>query len=762
MQMPTFDTHGLDTATATQRLKSDGPNEVPEKPFSFSQAVLKRLWEPSAWILEAALLLEIFLGKTIQAGFILIMLLFAAIDGAIQSRRATTVLTSLAHKLTPTAAVKRDGRWQQVPAKDLVVGDLISLNRGDLIPADAQLLTDPLDINESSISGESAAVTHQPDQTIYAGTEVLSGHALARITATGTKSRAGKTVSLVNQSAAPGHLQVLLGKIIGYLAILDTVLAVILIAVAIWRGENLIDMLPFLAMLFIATIPIAMPSSFAVANSVEAKQLSKQHVLVSDLGGIQEAANLDLFLVDKTGTITANRPTVVSFTNLSTIADETVIRLATAATDSRNASVIDQAIQAYLNDQHLTAFSQEQFVPFDPATGYSNATVTWQDAPTTVRLGGYTRLVKLAKTAPQTNVDFSAGRTVAVMVNDTVAGVFVLQDQPRADSAAAIQTITSRGVKVIMLTGDNVQTAQAVAQQVGLTGDVVAFDHLNQVDDLHALAGIADVVPENKLAVVQRFQKLGNVVGMTGDGVNDAPALKQAEVGVAVANATDLAKRSAKMVLLTEGLTPLADILDSGHRVYQRMMTWTITKLSRTAELTMLLTFGYLALRFIPLELNAMILVAILNDVVTLVLGTDHTITTKRPENWNLRRLSQLAGVLAVTWTVVGLGLMAWLHGQGVTAGQLSTALYWYLITSAMLTILMTRTPGLYWRSAPSSAVVTAITGNLVLTLILALAGWGVTAISWQLLGGVLLLVLALSVLLDLLYVALQRHLFTA
>ncbi|KRN46021.1 hypothetical protein IV84_GL002062 [Pediococcus damnosus] len=250
---------GLTQAEADRRLARDGFNEVAETPFNFATAIITRLWGPSAWILEAALIIEIVLGKGIQAGFIVLMLLFAAVNGAIQSCRANTVLRSLSHDLSPTTAVSRDGKWKQVSAKYLVVDDLISLRQGDIIPADARLLTDTLEANESSITGEAKAVNRPPG----AGTEVLSGNALAIVTATGANSRSGKTISLINQSSAPGHLQKLLGKIIGYLAALDAVLAVLLIIVAVVRHEDLVAMLPFLAMLFIATIPIAMPSSFA-------------------------------------------------------------------------------------------------------------------------------------------------------------------------------------------------------------------------------------------------------------------------------------------------------------------------------------------------------------------------------------------------------------------------------------------------------------------------------------------------------------------
>ena len=531
-------------------------------------------------------------------------------------------------------------------------------------------------------------------------------------------------------------MQKLLGKIIGYLAALDAVLAVLLIIVAIVRHEDLVAMLPFLAMLFIATIPIAMPSSFAVANSVEAKVLSTKHVLVSDLTGIQEAANMNVLLVDKTGTITANKPSVVAFYNWSTLPDADVIQLAISAADTRNASVIDAALFNYAQAQNIKAWPQHKFTPFTSGIGYSQATVVTDSATVNVKVGALKKLAALATNHPDLSaVDYAEGRTAAVVVDSQLIGLFVLQDQPRADSATAIKALQARGVKVIMLTGDNQKTAAAIAQAVGLNGEVRSYTEVNVGTKIADLAGIADVTPEDKLAMAKCLQGEGYVVGMTGDGVNDAPALKQADVGIAVDSAVDLAKRSARMVLLTDGLTPIIEILDAGHRVYQRMMTWTITKLSRTAELTLLLTLGYLILHFIPLTLNAMILVAILNDCVTLVLGTDRTMITHQPESWNLAKLSKIAGILALGWSAVGYGWLTWLQNLGLTTGQVSTGLYVYLIFSAMLTILMTRTPNPFWASVPSRAVAVAISGNCALTLVLALNGWGIAALSPSLIG---------------------------
>ena len=685
---------------AAAKLAADGFNDVPEPTFNFFKAVVSRLWEPSAWILEGALVIEVVLGKEIQAGFIALMLVFAAVNGAIQSRRAALVLQELAHQLTPTSSVRRAGHWQLIDAKALVVGDLISLQVGSVIPADIRVLTNPIHTDESSITGESVAVSHTPGETAFAGTMVVAGETLA----------------------------------------------LIIVGIALIRHADMIQMLPFLAMLFIATIPIAMPSSFAVANSVEARELSQQRILVSELTGIQEAANLNLLLVDKTGTITTNQPQVVQFKNLSARSDQQLLRLAASATDSRHPSVVDQAIVNFAHRYQLKRLPQQEFKPFDASVGYAEVLVG--EAPTVVRvrIGALSRLYELTAQQPALAIDqldLTRGRSVAVMINNVLQGVLILQDQPRPDSAAALKRIQHRGVKTIMLTGDNLKTAQAVADAVGLKSQVVSYQTFKTHSrPLAQVAGIAEVVPENKLAIVKAMQRAGYVVGMTGDGVNDAPALKQSEVGIAVDNATDLAKRSAKFVLLTGGLANILTILDSGHRVYQRMLTWTITKLTRTVELTVLLTIGYLWLDYVPLSLNAMVLVAILNDLVTLVLGTDRTTIRHRPEQWDMPRLSKIAGFLATGWTAVGVGLIVWLHGLGLSAGQLSTSLYVYLIFSAMLTILMTRTSGPFWRERPSRAVGVTIGLNCLLTIGLASSGWGVPAISGWLTLIVIVLVL--------------------
>lgn len=747
---------GLPDAQAEERLKKDGLNEVPEPEFNFFKEFMSKLWNLSAWILEAALLLECILGKWIQSLFVLLMLLFAAFNGATQKKKSRRVLNTISHELTPTVSVKRSGKWKQINSKFLAVGDLISLKRGDVLAADVKIAQGQITVDESSITGESKPIKKSVGDTAYAGTTVVDGDALAIVTATGSNSRSGKTINLINNSAAPGHLQQLLTKIIYYLCLLDGVLTLILVIAALIRGQNVIEMLPFLAMMFIASIPVAMPSTFALSNSFEATRLSKEGVLTSDLTGIQDAANLNLLLLDKTGTITENKTAVSQWDNLSNLPNNEVLALVGAVTDKRSPSIIDSAIDEYLKEKDISPDTPEKFVPFTSDTGYSMAIAGNYN----IKLGSFKQLSLIDKNADKEakNIDFTAGRSVAVLINDKLAGIFILRDKVRSDSKKALEELKKRGIKPIMLTGDNRRTAEAVAKEVGLKGKVISIHDFNDKTDVNDLAGIADVLPEDKLKMVKLFQKDGYIVGMTGDGVNDAPALKQAEVGIAVSNAADVAKRSGKMVLLEDGLTPIVKILDAGHRVYQRMTTWSLTKLSRTAELTMLLTFGYLCFNYIPMALNAMVIYTIMNNMVTMMIGTDNTHITYKPESWNMLKLAKIAFSLAAGWTVIGFGFVWYLVSHHYAQGTVSTMVYVYLVLSAMLIVLITRTRKFFWQSAPSKSVAIVQIIDVLLTFALALLGLAMTQISFANLGLTIIVALIAAIIIDLFYQPIMKN----
>lgn len=750
---------GLTQAEAEKRLKKDGLNEVPAPKYNFWKEFAGKLWNLSAWILEGALILEFILGKRIQALFVLAMLLFAAWNGASKKKQSRRVLDNISHKLTPTVAVKRDGKWIKLNSKELVVGDLVSLQAGDVLAADVKIMSGDLAFDESSITGESDAVKKHIGAEAYAGTTVVRGDGLAIVTATGKNSRSGKTINLINNSAAPGHLQQLLTKIIYYLCLLDGILTLVIIIASFIKGgdfKTFIDMLPFLAMMFIASIPVAMPSTFALSNSFEATRLSKEGVLTSDLTGIQDAANLNLLLLDKTGTITENKTAVASWNNFSDLDNKEVLELAGAATDQRNPSIIDTAIDDYIVAKGLVIKDKSKFVPFTSDTGYSMAKVDGHN----VKLGSFKQLSLIDKNANEkiSNVNFKAGRSVAVLIDDKLAGVFILQDKVRPDSKKALNEIKKRGIRPIMLTGDNQKTAEAVAQEVDLEGQVISIHDFNDNTDVSTLAGIADVLPEDKLNMVKLFQEKGYIVGMTGDGVNDAPALKQAEVGIAMSNAADVAKRSGKMVLLNDGLTSIIKILDAGHRVYQRMTTWSLTKLSRTAELTMLLTFGYLFFDYLPMALNAMVIYTIMNNMVTMMIGTDRTHITYKPESWNMAKLAKIAFSLAAGWTVIGMLFVWYLNTHGFSHGTVSTMVYVYLVLSAMLIVLITRTRKYFWQDYPSKLVGSVQIADVLITFILALFGIAMTQISWTNLLLTFVIALIAAIIIDLFYQPIMKN----
>ena len=750
---------GLTQAKADELLTKNGLNEVPEPQFNFFKEFLSKLWNLSAWILEAALLLECILGKWIQSLFVLLMLLFAAWNGASKKKQSRRVLNNISHKLTPTVSVMRDGKWQNIDSKYLVPGDLVSIQAGDVLAADVRIIDGQISTDESSITGEAKTVRKQVKDTAYAGTTVVEGSGLATVTATGANSRSGKTVNLINNSAAPGHLQQLLTKIIYYLCILDGILTLVIVIAFFFKGgkiSNFIEMLPFLAMMFIASIPVAMPSTFALSNSFEATRLSKEGVLTADLTGIQDAANLNLILLDKTGTITENKTAVANWTNFSQMTDSEVLELAAAATDQRNKKIIDSAIDDYVSNLGLKVKAPDNFTPFTSSTGYSMANIDGHN----VKLGSFKQLslIDVSATDKVKDIDFGAGRSVALLIDDKLAGVFILQDKVRSDSKAALAELKKRGVMPIMLTGDNQKTAEAVAKEVGLEGEVISIHDFTDQTDTSKLAGIADVLPEDKLKMVKFFQQKGYIVGMTGDGVNDSPALRQAEVGIAVSNAADVAKRSGKMVLLTDGLTSIVKILDAGHRVYQRMTTWSLTKLARTAELTMLLTFGYLFFGYIPMALNAMVIYTIMNNMVTMMIGTDRTHITYKPENWNMARLAKIAFSLASGWTVIGILAVAYLNTHGWNHGTISTMVYVYLVLSAMFLILITRTKRYFWQDYPSKAVGLTQLGDVILTVILAILGIAMVKISWTNLEITFLVALVAAIIIDLFYQPIMKN----
>jgi len=750
-------TGGLSEVDAQKRLTQYGYNEIKEEKHNPIRGTLKRLWGPIPWTLEAAILLEVILGKWVEASIIAVLLAFSALVGETNELRAKTALGYLRSHLQVTARVRRDAEWRFIPARELVPGDQVRVRVGDIVPADCTISDGTVEVDQAVLTGESATVARSSGETIYSGSTVHRGEATGTVTATGIHSYYGRTAELVRTAKSPGHLEQLLFTVVRYLAYIDAVLAVVLIGSALWNQSDLLQLIPFVIVLVIATIPVSMPASFTVANAVEARRLAKEGALVTGLTAIQEAATMEVLCVDKTGTLTQNRQTIYALVPFSGESEDDVLSWAAAASDESTQNPLDLAILNESKQRSLHPLLRKKFIPFDPATKRSEAYVDWKGQELKVVMGSPMALEKLAEPMPkfmEQVEELSAGgaRVLAVAAGPekqlTLRGLVALADAPREDAQALVKALQGLSIRVLMITGDTPATAQAVCRQVGLgdrIGDLDAvLKHPLQYDCA------ANVYPEDKFRIVQALQRARLVTGMTGDGINDAPALRQAEVGIAVSSASDVAKASAKVVMTRPGLRDIINVVSGGRRVYRRMLTWTITKIARTVELAALLTVGYIATGVFVVPLFLIVLIVVLNDLVTLTLGTDRAWASPVPERWNVGAIAKIAGVLAVGWLVLAFSILwASLRVLNLPVRQIQTLMFVYLIYSAQATIYMTRVRGHFWSFAPSRYVIAVTTGDMVVVSALAIGGVLMAAVPAVFVLGVFCAVLAMTFLLD-------------
>jgi H+-transporting ATPase len=748
---------GLTQAEAKKLLDQYGYNEIKEEPHNPLRGTLKRLWGPIPWILEAAILLEVLLGKIVEASIIAVLLAFSALVGETQELRAKTALGFLRSRLQVNARVQRDGEWRFLPARELVPGDKVHVRMGDIVPADCTVSDGSVEVDQSALTGESSAVSRSLEETIYSGSTVRRGEAIGTVIATGPKSYFGRTAELVRIAKSPSHLEQLLFTVVRYLAYVDAVLAVALIGTALWNHADLLPLIPFVVVLVIATIPVSMPASFTVANALEARNLAKEGVLVTGLTAIQEAASMEVLCVDKTGTLTQNHQTIAAIVPFPGESDENVLLWAAASCDVSTQNPLDLAILSELEHRSLQPLTRLNFIPFDPATKRSEAFVQQDGKMLRVVLGSPLVVGQLADPLPElmdhvNDLSASGARVLAVAVGTEkhlkLSGLVALADAPREDAATFVKALKELGIRVIMITGDTPATARSISRKVGLGDSIGELDVA--IKDPLKYDGFAGVYPEDKYKIVQALQSLHLVTGMTGDGVNDAPALKQAEVGIAVSSASDVAKASAKVVLTQPGLQGITKVVSGGRRVYRRMLTWTITKISRTIELAVLLTVGYIFTGFFVTPLFLIVLIVVLNDLVTITLGTDRAWVSPVPEHWNVGDVAKLSGAIATGWLALGFS-MIWvcLEVLRLPILQIQTLVFVYLIYSAQATIYMTRVRDHFWSYAPSRWVTIVTISDMVVVSALAFFGIMMASIPAIYLAGVFVAVFAVAILLD-------------
>jgi H+-transporting ATPase len=763
MEMANNVASGLTSKEAADRRGRFGLNAVKEESTHPVLALLSKFWAPVPWMLEVTLVLEFALGKHPEAAIIGALLVFNAALGFVQENRAQHALNLLRQRLPVQARVLRDGRWQLIPARDLVPGDVIHLRMGDILPADVCLSEGEILLDQSALTGESAPVEGGPGARAYAGAVVKRGEATGEATATGQRTYFGKTAELVRTAKTAGHLQEIIFRIVKYLVGLDLALVIVLVIYALVKGIPLHDILPYALILLVASVPVALPATFTLASALGTLELAARGVMVTRLSAIEEAASMDVLASDKTGTITKNQLTVGDLRTYPPYSRDDLLKFAALASDEATQDPIDIAVLKAAQDRGigLSTSDRLEFIPFDPASKRSEAVLRQQERTLRIVKGAPSVIAGLSKNglgfdADVENLAAQGYRALAVAAgaDDHLqpVGLVGLLDPPRDDSRALIENLHGLGIEVLMVTGDGVATAQRVAEQVSISGPTCSPERMhadlgNAISECRVFAG---VFPEDKFRLVQALQGNHHVVGMTGDGVNDAPALKQAEVGIAVSNATDVAKAAASVVLTKPGLTDIVAAVETSRRIYQRMLTYTLNKIIKTIEVAFFLSLGVILTGDLIITPLLVVLLLFTNDFVTMSIATDRVSFSRKPERWKIRDLVMTALpfaalILALSFTIFFTARNA-LH---LPLHQLQTLAFITLVFSGQGTVYLVRERHHLWSSRPSRWMLVSSAADIMLVSLLATHGILMAAVSTRLVAGVLLVVVLCLIAVD-------------
>ena len=754
---------GLTEAEAQKRLKQYGPNEIEEKKTNPILKFLSYFWGPIPWMIEVAVVLSGVVRHWPDFFIILLLLIANAVVGFWEERQAGNAIDALKARLAIKARVKRDGKWITPAARELVPGDVIRLRLGDIVPADARLLDgDEVSVDQAALTGESLPKTCKSGDAVFSGSIIRRGEIGALVYATGGKTYFGKTAELVETAVTVSHFQKAVLKIGNYLILLAVAMVAVIIAMGIYRGEPVLTVLQFALVLTVAAIPVAMPTVLSVTMAVGARLLAKKQAIVSKLVAIEELAGVDVLCADKTGTLTQNKLTLGEPFCLDKITADQIILAGALASRAENDDTIDLAVLGGLKDkQALKPYQVTHFQPFDPVHKRTEAAVKGPDG----------KAFKVTKGAPQVILALSAKAgqvkpAVDKAVNDFAArgfralgvaradgdgkwqllGVLPLFDPPREDAKSTVSIAAAMGVKIKMVTGDALAIARETAKTLGMgtnildgatLGDSKTKETAAITKSIEDADGFAQVFPEHKFHIVDVLQKHGHIVGMTGDGVNDAPALKKADCGFAVSGATDAARAAASIVLVAPGLSVIIDAIKESRKIFQRMNSYAMYRIAETLRVLLFMTLAIVIFNFYPLTAIMIVMLALLNDGAILSIAYDNVRYRNAPEAWNMRLVLGIGTVLGLVGPIAAFGLF-FLGDRVFHLGhpQLQTMMYLMLSVAGHLTIFQTRTRGPWWSTRPAWILLAAVCGTQVVATLIAVYGaWLVTPLGWKYAG---------------------------
>lgn len=750
---------GLSQQEAERRLSEYGPNQLTEKETNLFLKFLSYFWGPIPWMIEAAAILSALARHWSDLIIILVLLLANAVVGFWEEHAAGNAIEALKARLAIQARGLRDGKWTTLQARELVPGDVIHLRLGDIVPADARLLSsDPVEVDQSALTGESFPATRKSGEAVFSGSIIRLGETSALVYATGENTYFGKTTQLVQEAHTTSHFQRAVLKIGNYLIVLAIALVILILSVALFRGDPMLTALQFALVLTVAAIPVAMPTVLSVTMAVGARQLAKNQAIVTRLAAIEELAGVDVLCSDKTGTLTQNKLTLGDPFCVPNLSPDQVILCAALASRSDNNDTIDLAVLSGVKDiQALQSYDIIHFQPFDPVHKRTEAIVKTSDG----------QQFKVTKGAPQvilaliSNVE-EVQSIVEKAVNEFAArgfrslgvartdehnqwqflGVLPLFDPPREGAKETIEAAQQMGVAVKMVTGDQVAIARETAAKLGLGTNILdasGFGEIKQHETaqlseyIENADGFAQVFPEHKFHIVDILQQNHHIVGMTGDGVNDAPALKKADCGIAVSGATDAARAAASIVLLTTGLSAIINAIKESRKIFQRMNSYAIYRITETLRVLLFMTLSILIFNFYPVTTVMIVMLALLNDGAILSIAYDNVHYQNKPEAWNMRIVLGVSSVLGVTGVISAFGLFYLAERVfHLDRAHIQVLMYLKLSVAGHLTIFVTRTRGPFWSIRPSGILLTAVFGTQIIATLIAVYGVFMTPLGWS------------------------------
>ncbi|MCL1978229.1 MAG: plasma-membrane proton-efflux P-type ATPase [Candidatus Bathyarchaeota archaeon] len=743
---------GLSSAEVESRRKQFGFNEVAEKKVNPWWQFAKKFWGLTAWLLEIIVILSLFLQRYADACIILGLLILNAVLGFEEELRASKAVETLKEKLRVNARVLRDGVWKVLPAREIVPGDVVRIRSGDFVPADVKIVTGSLEVDQSALTGESFGVEKNLGDLLYSGSVVKRGEANGVVVSIGVNTYFGRTTQLVQLAKPKLHIEEVIASVVRWLLVIVSVLAIVALVFSILRGFDVIDTLPILLVILLSAIPVALPAMFTVSMALGAMELSKKGVLITRLSAVEDAATMNVLCVDKTGTITRNKLSIVKTVPHNGFSEEDVMLYGALASKEANHDPIDIAFIERTQQEKLPIdmFKQTSFVPFDPKTRCTEATIQKENGETFRVMKGAIRVIceacRLTETEEkqleeQTQEYALKGyRTLAVAKIDNeretkLVGLAILYDMPRSDSKQLIHELNELGISVKMLTGDALPIAKETAKNVGLGEHITLVSSLKAdikkdaflaKDEAWESDGFAEVYPEDKYTIVKSLQDCKHIVGMTGDGVNDAPALRQSEVGIAVSNATDVAKGAASVVLINEGLISIVDLVKNGRVIYERITAWILSKIIRTLQVSVFTVLTFLLTGSYVISAFEIIMYFFLTDFVKIALSTDKLQGSDKPATWKLSgavKASVILGTLIIVESTALLYMALNVFNVSISDPVLYTYTFEILFYSALFLNFNVRERRLFYKSMPSKILLLAIIASLIAGTILVTVG---------------------------------------